>query len=136
MTQRPALIVSSLDFDRIDAMLSALPAGNAAAAALAAELDRAQIVEPAALPTDRVSMRSTVSFSIDREGSVSRLTLVYPRQLGTAPDQVSVLTPVGTALLGLKVGDEIEWPLPGGELTRLRILGLDYQPESAGALHV
>jgi len=135
MQLRPELIVSSLDYDRLDAMLAALPAGHAAGAALATELSRARVVEPAELPFDRISMRSTVRFQSVHDGVESRLTLVYPRQLGTGDGLVSVLAPIGTALLGLKVGDEIDWPLPGGESTRVRVLALDYQPERAGALH-
>lgn len=136
MSARPELIVSSLDYDRLDAMIAALPlAQRAAGEALAAELERARVVEPRDLPADRISMRSTVSFESTHEHHPSRLTLVYPHELGSAADQISVLAPVGTALLGLKVGDSIDWPLPGGEVTCLKILGLDYQPEREGQLH-
>lgn len=136
MSTRPELVVSSLDYDRLDAMIAALPQAQAAAgAALAAELARARVVEPSELPPDRVSMRSTVCFESTHEHHPSRLTLVYPHELGSHADQISVLAPVGTALLGLKVGDSIDWPLPGGELTRLCILGIDYQPEREGQLH-
>ena len=136
MSDRPDLVVSSSDYDRLDAVISGLPREQAAAgAALAAELARASVVAPSELPADRVSMHSTVRFISEHEGEPVRLTLVYPREVGTAPDQVSVLAPVGTALLGLQVGSSIDWPLPGGELTRVRILGIDYQPEAAGELH-
>ncbi len=132
----PELVVSSLDFDRLDALIAALPLEQQAAGqALATELARARVVEPAELPADRVSMRSTVCFESTHEHHPSRLTLVYPQELGSAADQISVLAPVGTALLGLKVGDSIEWRLPGGESTRVRILGIDYQPEREGDLH-
>lgn len=135
MSLRPELIVSSLDYDRLDAMLGALPSGHAAGAALAAELARASVVEPGELPADRISMRSTVRFASAHDGAETCATLVYPRQLGSGEGLVSVLAPIGTALLGLKVGDEIDWPLPGGESTRLRVLALEFQPERAGALH-
>lgn len=135
-TLAPELVVSSLDFDRLDALIAALPLEQQAAGQiLATELARARVVEPAELPADRVSMRSTVCFESTHEHHPSRLTLVYPQELGSAPDQISVLAPVGTALLGLKVGDSIEWRLPGGESTRVRILGIDYQPEREGDLH-
>lgn len=133
----PELIVSSLDYDRLDALIAALPQEQQMAGqALATELERARVVEPADLPADRVSMRSTVCFESTHEHHPARLTLVYPRELGTAADQISVLAPVGTALLGLKVGDSIEWRLPGGESTRVRILSIDYQPEREGKLHL
>ncbi|MCG6116982.1 MAG: nucleoside diphosphate kinase regulator [Aquimonas sp.] len=136
MSTRPDLIVSSLDFDRLDAMIAALSQAQASAgAALAAELARARVVEPAELPPDRVSMRSTVRFMSTHEHHPSRLTLVYPHELGSEADQISVLAPVGTALLGLRAGDSIDWPLPGGDITRLSILGIDYQPEREGQVH-
>lgn len=135
-TTAPDLVVSSLDYDRLDALIAALPLDQRAAGeALAAELARARVVEPAELPADCVSMRSTVCFESTHEHHPSRLTLVYPHEVGTHADQISVLAPVGTALLGLKVGDSIDWTLPGGEVTRVRILGLDYQPEREGQLH-
>ena len=136
MSDRPDLVVSSSDYDRLDAIISGLPREHTAAGVmLAAELARASVVAPTDLPADRVSMHSTVRFISEHDGEPVRLTLVYPREVGSAPDQVSVLAPVGTALLGLQVGSSIDWPLPGGELTRVRILGIDYQPEAAGELH-
>jgi regulator of nucleoside diphosphate kinase len=136
MSDRPDLVVSSSDYDRLDAIISGLPREQTAAGAmLAAELARASVVAPTDLPVDRVSMHSTVRFISEHDGEPVRLTLVYPREVGSAPDQVSVLAPVGTALLGLQVGSSIDWPLPGGELTRVQILGIDYQPEAAGELH-
>jgi regulator of nucleoside diphosphate kinase len=63
------------------------------------------------------------------------LTLVYPRDADGSAHKVSVLAPVGSALLGLRVGETIDWPMPGGRSARLQVLAIRYQPEAAGELH-
>ena len=63
------------------------------------------------------------------------LTLVYPRDADPDAHQVSIFAPVGSALLGLRVGDAIDWPMPGGRTARLHVLAVRYQPEAAGELH-
>lgn len=133
MTDLPNITVSSLDLERLEALLAGLPAG-AEAAALQDELDRADVVAPGQLPPDVVSMNSTVRFEIEESGEHFTRTLVYPRDAGGA-DAVSILAPVGSALLGLKVGDAIEWPGPGGKPLAVRIVEIVYQPERAGELH-
>ena len=76
---------------------------------------------------------SSARFAVD-DGSERELTLVYPRDAEAGADRVSILAPVGSALLGLRVGDSIDWPVPGGNLN-LRVLAICYQPEAAGELH-
>jgi len=130
--QPPPIVITQLDNTRLRRLLSS-PAvrGTDAADALEEELDRAEVVEPSALPTDVVSMNSTVHVQERRSGREFELTLVYPEDAGEA-GRVSVLAPIGSALLGLSVGSEIEWPLPDGRMARIRVLGLRYQPEAAG----
>ena len=99
---------------------------------LQAELGRANIVEPAEMPPDVVTMNSTVTFRIESSGKDFSLTLVYPGDIGDGAEKVSILAPVGSALLGLREGDEISWPGPGGGLLQVRILKVVYQPERAG----
>ena len=60
------------------------------------------------------------------------MTLVYPHDADGTPGKVSILAPVGSALLGLRTGQAIDWPMPGGNSTRLRVLEIRYQPEAAG----
>ena len=131
---RPAIVLSRLDVERIENLLDRLPAGEAQKhASLRSELERAEVREPAQMPADVVTMNSTVTFE---EGSGERITLslVYPGAAGK-PGTVSVLAPVGSALLGLARGQEIDWPMPGGQVRRLRVMEIDYQPEAAGHLH-
>ena len=73
----------------------------------------------------------------DADGSRQEheLTLVFPRDANADAHRVSILAPVGSALLGLQVGDAIDWPMPGGRSARLQVLAVRYQPEAAGELH-
>ncbi|MEI7038223.1 nucleoside diphosphate kinase regulator [Fulvimonas yonginensis] len=132
---RPAIVLSRLDVERIETLLDGLPAAESRQhEALRAELERAEVREPAEMPPDVVTMNSTVTFGDDTGGRPVTVSLVYPAAAGT-PGTVSVLAPVGSALLGLARGQEIEWPMPGGQSHRLRVVDIVYQPEAAGDLH-
>jgi len=136
MSRKPQIILSSLDLDRIEALLAAIPASVFPGKAdLEAELDRADVVEPAQMPPNVVTMNSTVQFEILETRQDFRLTLVYPRDIDGSADRVSIFAPVGSALLGLSVGDELAWPGPGGKTMTVRVTGIIYQLESAGELH-
>ena len=129
----PALLLSRLDCDRLEALLDSPALRHLDTSALRAELERAEVLEPAWMPPDVITMNSTARFVVD-DGSERELTLVYPRDADGSADRVSILAPVGSALLGLRVGDAIDWPVPGGSLN-LRVLSIRYQPEAAGDLH-
>ncbi|UUZ51699.1 GreA/GreB family elongation factor [Massilia sp. B-10] len=77
-------------------------------------------------------MNSTVRFDIDGTQEQFCLTLAYPKDMEHVPNGLSILTPIGTALLGLSVGDTIDWPRPDGQLMQVRLLEVLYQPEQAG----
>ncbi len=80
-------------------------------------------------------MNSTVRF-LDLISNEERTrTLVYPASLKDSAEQLSVMAPIGAALLGLHVNDEISWELPNGVQTRVRVLEIVYQPEAAGEFH-
>jgi len=133
MATAPTLTLSSRDLDRLEQLLdSPAMATHPAAVALAAELGRANVVEPEDMPADVVTMNSRVTCVDDVGGETHRLTLVYPPDADVDRHRVSVLAPVGTALLGLSVGQSIDWNAPGGRSLRLRVTAIDYQPESAG----
>ena len=97
--------------------------------------DGADVVEPEQIPPTVVTMNSTVRFSIDSSGEDFCLTLVYPKDVDGSGNTISILAPVGSALLGLSTGDEIEWPRPGGGTIKVRIVEIIYQPERAGKFH-
>jgi regulator of nucleoside diphosphate kinase len=133
---KPQITLSSLDLERIEALLAALPTSVfPGKAELQAELDRADVVEPQDIPPTVVTMNSTVRFAIAETGREFCLTLVYPRDMDGSADRISILAPVGAALLGLSVGDELTWPGPGGKTMTVRVQEIVYQPERADELH-
>ncbi len=132
ITTRPAIIVSERDLERLEGMLAGLPDDLPAADALRDELDRAEIRRSEAMPADVVTMNSRIRFVVEPAGREVEATLVYPRDVTGAPDQLSVTTPAGIAVLGLAVGQQIEWLAPNGQTVRARIVDIAYQPERAG----
>jgi regulator of nucleoside diphosphate kinase len=134
-TRSTRIFLTSRDFDRLEALLNSLrPNGFPDKARLQRELERAEVVAPEEIPPNVVTMNSTVRFAIDG-GEDFSLTLVYPKDVGSEPDRISVLAPIGSALLGLSVGDELEWPRPGGGTWKVRVIDVVYQPERSGELH-
>ena len=133
MDQRPAITISSLDASRLERLLeSASGKQFANSEELQAELLRANVVEPREIPPDVVTMNSTVTFQVESSEREFSLTLVYPKDADDSSTKISILAPVGSALLGLREGDEMSWPKPGGGLLKVSILKVTYQPERAG----
>lgn len=122
-TKRPEITVSTDDLDRLEGLLGELRSGAPEIAdGLRTELDRARIVEPEDMPADVVTMNSTVRFTDEETGKEFERTLCYPGDAARGEDKVSILAPLGSALLGLSVGQRIDWPVPGGRTARIRIL--------------
>lgn len=132
MSTLPPIRITRLDADRLDALLD-MPSARQLPGldALRVELERADVVEPAAIPADVATMNSRIKFVEDASGKTFELTLVYPQDAGK-PDSISILAPVGSALLGLRVGQSIQWPMPGGRSAELRLLEVVDQPEANG----
>jgi regulator of nucleoside diphosphate kinase len=98
------------------------------------ELDRAEIVKPEEIPVDIITMNSTFRLRDLDTGEDVIYTLVFPAKADSAKGKISILAPVGTAVLGYRVGDTVEWEVPGG-LKRLRVEEVLYQPEAEGDYH-
>lgn len=127
----PPIILTSADLDRLDHLLDTVsPLHTPGLDVLRRELDRAEVVESHQVPADVITMNSTARFMDETSGKEFELTLVYPDDPLMTDGTVSVLAPVGSALLGLSVGQSIEWPLPGGRKMSLRVLAVTYQPEA------
>lgn len=136
MNENPSIIISSLDADRLEALIDALPDGAfPGREALEEELARADIVDPKAVPPTVVTMNSTVHFEVESSAESFCLTLVYPKDVDDSGKTISILAPVGSALLGLSQGDTIAWPKPGSGELKVRIKEVTYQPERAGEYH-
>ena len=133
MEQRPPITITSLDAARLERMLDSLSSNEFSDRDdLENELDRAHIVQPAEMPPDIVTMNSTVTFRVESSDKEFSLTLVYPNEADDSTKKISILAPVGSALLGLREGDQISWPKPGGGSLLVRILKVEYQPERSG----
>lgn len=135
MSERPPIVLSRLDHERLGRLLDA-ERSRVDLDALREELDRARVVAPEEIPPDVVTMNTVAQFTVEETGADSEVTLVYPDRADAANGRISVLAPVGSALLGLAVGDVIEWPLPNGRTVHLRVRGVGYQPEAAGDRHL
>ena len=125
--------MSVRDVRRLEALLA--QAGDKlspSATKLEEEIVRADVREPTAIPADVVTMNSIVECRDESDGDVRVLRLTYPHESDMSLGHVSVLAPVGAALLGLSVGQSIDWPMPGGRSTRLTVTRILYQPEAAG----
>jgi len=125
------ILVTEQDHARLTALLRSVPAEEVDAG-LDDELERATIVAPEGIPPDVVTMNSEVEYIDEDTGRVSRFRLVYPRDANPSEGRLSVFAPIGSALLGLSVGQSIAWGLPHGRTRRVRVVRVGYQPEAAG----
>lgn len=98
---------------------------------LEAELERAEIVESEQIPPDVITMRSKVRLKDLVSGEANTYSLVFPTEANFSEGKISILAPIGTAILGYKQGDTIEWPVPAG-VRRLKVDKVLYQPEAEG----
>ena len=94
------------------------------------ELDRAIVVSPEAVPPDVATMNSLVRYRDETEGVTRTVALVYPSAAQGSQGMVSILAPIGTALLGLSEGQTIDWDFPDGSRRRLKLEEVLHQPES------
>ncbi|KIQ36937.1 MULTISPECIES: nucleoside diphosphate kinase regulator [Pseudomonas syringae group] len=132
MNTAPSLILTRLDVQRLESLIDSQDDSMPGIQALQAELDRAeQVVGHDEVPEGVVTMNSRVHCREESSGKDYHLTLVYPKDAGVE-GTVSVLAPMGSALLGLQVGQHIDWPAPGGKTLKLTLLAVEYQPEAAG----
>lgn len=128
----PGIIISSRDCNRLE-QIAESPAwrDRPEAEALLDELARARVVEPEEMPADVVSMRSTVVVE-GQDGTHHTLTLSYPDEADISAGKVSVMSSMGSALLGLHVGDSIDWRRPDNSVLRVKVTEIRYQPEASG----
>ena len=131
MSSTPPIIITRLDRERLERLVDGLPTSHPTAEQLEAEVTRARVVAESEVPSGVVTMNSRVRCREESSGREYRFTLVYPHDAG-AEGTVSVLAPAGCALLGLSVGQLIDWPGPEGRPLRLKLLDVEYQPEAAG----
>jgi len=123
------IIITNTDLARLRPVLDFhdTPASDS----LAQELERALVVDQRAVPADVVTMNSEVVYEDCATHTRRTVRVVFPKDADGSRGYVSVLAPIGSALLGLRAGQEIEWRTPGG-VKRIRVVEIRYQPEAAG----
>ena len=130
-----AIYVTTFDMDRLRDLIESHQGARRVhletIKVLERELDRAIVLEPEEVPADVVTMNSQVTVEDLATGEEAVYTLVFPSSADFEKKRVSILSPLGTALLGYRVGDEILWTVPAGE-RHWRIKAVLYQPEAAG----
>ena len=129
------LIVTDTDRFRLERLIHAARARGGQRSeyldALRGELGRARTVKPTDVPPNVITMNSTVRLRDLDTGERETYTLVYPDDADASAGRISVLAPVGTAVIGHRAGDTIEWRVPAG-LRRLKVEAVLDQPERAG----
>lgn len=100
------------------------------------ELDRAKIISDDMVPSDLVTMNSKIKFMNIQDNKEMVITIVYPSDANFAEGKISVLASLGSALIGLRVGQEINWMFPDGKTKTLKILDILYQPEANEHWHL
>jgi len=129
------IFITEPDMDQlshlVDGVRQTLGTNPAQVKMLETELDRAVIVSPFVISPDVVTMHSRVRVRDLNANQDSTYALGFPRDADFNQGKISVLAPVGTAILGSRVGDVMEWKVPGGS-RKLRIEEVLYQPERAG----
>ncbi|WP_339479586.1 MULTISPECIES: nucleoside diphosphate kinase regulator [unclassified Pseudomonas] len=133
----PSITLTRLDVQRLERLIDSIDETLPGVIALQTELDRAEnVVGHEEVPADVVTMNSRVHCREESSGKDYHLTLVYPQDANADEGRISILAPVGSALLGLKVGQHIDWPAPGGKTLKLTLLAVEYQPEAGGDFHL
>ncbi len=132
MSESPSIVITATDLERLENLIASRRR-TGETAALAAELERATVVDDREIGRGIVTMNSVVCFEDENTGERQMITLVYPHQADVERRQISVLAPVGAALLGLSKGQAITWPVPSGRPRRFRLLDVLSQPETESA---
>lgn len=122
MKNDPSIVLTETDFRTLLALTRSID--SEMSALLEEEISRAVVVAPEKFPLDAVSMNSTVKFVDIDTSKESVVTLVYPHEADIEQNRISILAPVGIALIGLRVGQNINWPLPNGKEKKLRIVSV------------
>lgn len=129
--EKNALIICKADYQRLLPLVE--NQGSETAEALLYELERADIVANAQFPSDAVCMGSKVTFADLDTGEQTLVSLVFPAEANVDQFKISILSPIGSALIGLRIGGTIDWPLPLGNVRRIKVVALE-QPEKPEGL--
>ncbi len=129
------IIINKQDKERLLKLVADIlqlePNGKEHVKDLEKELEMAKALAPKKVPPDVVTMNSKVLLDIGEEGDEEEYTLVYPGEADIVSNRISVTAPIGTAILGFREGETVEWKVPDGT-AKIKIVKIIYQPEAAG----
>lgn len=138
-SNRRQIFITDFDMQRLEGLIESVGARPSRdrkyLEELAEELLIAEVVDPIDIPPDVITMNSKVCLQDLDSGEDLVYTLVFPGDADLESGRISVLAPVGTAMIGYRKGDRITWSVPGG-LKRLKVKKILYQPEAAGDFHL
>lgn len=131
----PSIYITRVDAEKLRDLISKAEhseyRGSDYLKMLAGELDKAVVVEPRKIPPNVITLNSTVCLTDEDTGDEMIYTLVFPEEADMSQGKISILAPIGTGMLGYKVGDTFEWDTPGGKRS-IGVKEILYQPEAAG----
>ena len=130
-TEQRTIYITQADMKRLQSLVESMRSSREDLKALRSELEHAHVVPQSEIPQDVVTMNSKAKIRDLESGETMTYTLVFPSQANVDDGKISVLAPIGTAMLGHRVGEEFEWHVPAG-MVRLRVEEVLYQPEAAG----
>ncbi|HEY8460108.1 MAG TPA: nucleoside diphosphate kinase regulator [Blastocatellia bacterium] len=137
--EESAIYVTEFDLKRLSSLLDRAQSwgykDRASLIRLGEKLERAHVVSPREIPGDVVTMNSQVRIRDLKSNEEKVLTLVFPHEADYERGNLSILAPIGMALLGYRAGEIVEWKVPAG-VRRLKIEQALYQPEAAGDYHL
>ena len=134
-TMKRTIYITKADMTRLRSLITSTKTSRDDLGSLRNELDHAQVVEPEAIPGDVVTMNSQARLRDLETKEVMTYKLVFPEHSSIEHNRISVLAPIGTAMLGQREGDEFEWEVPAGRV-RLKVVKVLYQPEAAKHYHL
>lgn len=124
------ITLTETDYQRLNSLLS----HHSNLEDLENEIERAHIMSGSEIPSDLVTMNTTFKYLNVTDNKMGEMTIVYPQNANSEDKKISVTAPLGSALLGLRVGEEIDWKFPDGITRKLKVLEVVYQPEMQGDL--
>lgn len=124
------ITLTETDYQRLNSLLSQ----HSNLEDLENEIERAHIMSGSEIPSDLVTMNTTFRYLNVTDNKMGEMTIVYPQNANSEEKKISVTAPLGSALLGLRVGEEIDWKFPDGIIRKLKVLEVVHQPEMQGDL--
>lgn len=124
MAELPSITVAEEDYNRLSTLLERLAGKSEVADGLEEELSRADLKPLSEMPDGVVTMNSMIRFLDEDANKEHEMMLVYPHEVGDSEHKVSILAPAGAAMLGLSIGDSIEWPMKGRKPIHLKVVSV------------